>query len=200
MSWRVARTLETLRGEIDKAAPRRNKASDGSIGDAAHSSRTSDHNPNGAGVVRARDFTHDPAGGLDCFALASHLVGLLGKHPGLRGGAYIIWQGRIISTDRLGEGWRKYTGSNPHNHHLHLSCGREGYDSTQPYDWPPAPPAPATLPKRVQTAAAEITKEIQRVRAARKVAKKYGEKPQKYTETIGYLKAARKAARQVPKR
>lgn len=197
MSWRVARTLDTLLAEVNAAAPRRSKISDGSIGDTAHSSRASDHNPSPAGVVRARDFTHDPAGGLDCFALADHLVPLLGKHPGLKGGAYIIWQGRIISTDRLAEGWRRYTGSNPHNHHLHLSCGRSGYDATKTYGWPPKPPV---LPKRVQTAAKEITREIQRIRAARKVAKSKGEKRAKYTEAIGHLRAARKAARQVPKR
>lgn len=132
-SWRPARSLDTLSDEIDDVAPHRSRASDGTIGDLAHSQRDSDHNPNGAGVVRAKDFTHDPDGGLDCNVLAEFLAARLGKHPALGVGAYIIWRGRIISTSRLSEGWRRYTGSNKHNHHLHLSVGTGGYDSTAPF-------------------------------------------------------------------
>lgn len=150
MSYREARSLSTLLAEINAAAPRRSKISDGWIGDAAHASRTSDHNPwikvGGLGVVRARDFTHDPAGGLDCNRLAAALVPLLGKHPALGSGAYIIWNRRIISTDRLREGWRTYTGSNGHTQHLHVSVctAVSGFDSTARWGVlaPPAPPAP----------------------------------------------------------
>lgn len=141
MSWRVARSLDVLLGEINAAAPRRNKLSDGSIGDAAHATRTSDHNPwfvlGGQGIVRARDFTHDPAGGLDCNQLATRLAALiaLGGHPACRSGAYVIWQGRIFSFDRRGEGWRPYSGSNPHDHHCHLSVTTDpaGFDSIAPW-------------------------------------------------------------------
>lgn len=138
MSWRVARSLDVLLNELNAAAPRRNKASDGSIGDAAHATRTSDHNPwvvyGGQGIVRARDFTHDPANGLDCQELATALAALIavGAHPACRSGAYVIWQGHIYSFDRRHEGWRRYSGSNPHNHHLHLSVATDpaGFDST----------------------------------------------------------------------
>lgn len=142
MTWRVARSLDVLLAELNAAAPNRSKLSDGSIGDAAHASRSSDHNPwvidsDGIGVVRARDFTHDPADGLDCNQLAPFLAGLLGEHPALRSGAYVIWNRRIISRDRISEGWRPYTGSNPHDHHLHLSVALDeaGYDSTAPWGW-----------------------------------------------------------------
>lgn len=142
MSWRVARALDVLLAEINAAAPNRSTISDGSIGDAAHASRDSDHNPwvidsDGIGVVRARDFTHDPAGGLDCNDLAFVLAGMLGEHPALRSGAYVIWNRRIISRDRISEGWRPYTESNPHDHHLHLSVALDqaGYDSAAPWSW-----------------------------------------------------------------
>lgn len=142
MTYREAGSLRTLLAEVNASAPKRSKRSDGWIGDAAHASRDSDHNPwvrdaRGVGVVRARDFTHDPKGGLDAGALAEHLAGMLGKHPALGKGAYVIWSKRIISTSRLAEGWRAYTGSNPHTAHVHLSVGTTGYDVTEGYSWPP---------------------------------------------------------------
>jgi len=135
MTWRTARSLDVGLDEINRAAPRRSKISDGSIGDTAHSSRVSDHNPNPAGVVRARDFTHDPANGFDCNKFAAAVGDLLGKHPALGSGAYVIWNRRIKSTDRLSEGWRPYTGSNPHDKHAHVSVATaaSGYDNTQPW-------------------------------------------------------------------
>lgn len=144
MTWRMANSLETLRDEINKAAPNRSTVSDGGIGDAAHASRTSDHNPwvtlNGVGIVRARDFTNDPSGGLDCNRLATFLALKLaeGKHPALGSGAYVIWNKRIISRDRIKEMWRPYSGSNAHQHHLHLSVATSaaGFDSRQSWGWP----------------------------------------------------------------
>jgi hypothetical protein len=40
--------------------PERSKESDGSIGNAEHSARQSDHNPDQFGIVRAIDITNDP--------------------------------------------------------------------------------------------------------------------------------------------
>lgn len=133
---RQAYSLDTMLAEVNAYAPSRSKISDGGIGDSAHSSRTSDHNPNSAGVWRARDFTHDPAGGLDAGDLARRVAAKLGKHPALGSGAYVIWNGHIISTDRLGEGWRVYTGSNPHDKHCHVSVATHanGYDNRTPWN------------------------------------------------------------------
>jgi hypothetical protein len=67
MAWRPAKSLIQLRDQINQIAPNRSKASDGTIGDAAHASRASDHNPwvreGDAGVVTAIDITHDPDDG-----------------------------------------------------------------------------------------------------------------------------------------
>ena len=163
MTWRVARSLETLLTEINAAAPNRSKVSDGSIGDPAHSSRVSDHNPNALGVVRARDFTHDPANGLDCNVLAERLAELLGKHPALRSGAYLIWRGRIVSANRIAEDWRPYTGSNPHDKHCHVSVttSAAGYDSTEPWGVmtvpkPPEPAKPTPLVEKPRTRVAAV--------------------------------------------
>lgn len=128
MAWRVARSLDTLLAQLNAVAPRRSKVSDGSIGDAAHASRSSDHNPwvksGSTGIVTARDYTHDPAGGLDCNWLAQKLVTSGDKRI-----KYVIWNRRIWTP---GVGWQAYKGSNPHDHHLHLSVVSvpSGYDST----------------------------------------------------------------------
>lgn len=141
-TWRVARSLDTLLAQLNKLAPKRSKVSDGSIGDAAHASRESDHNPYiklaGVGIVRARDFTNDPKGGLDCNWLANALVA--SGDPRIR---YIIWNRRIWTP---GRGWAAYKGSNPHDKHLHLSVSEQPgwFDSTLPWRLAGAPASPIT--------------------------------------------------------
>jgi hypothetical protein len=123
VAWRVANSLEKLLAQLNGMAPWRSKASDGAIGDAAHATRDSDHNPwftlNGEHLVTARDFTHDPVNGLDCNWLAETLV----AHKDNRI-KYIIWNSRIISATAPGPArwkWVPYTGPNLHTKHLHLS-------------------------------------------------------------------------------
>lgn len=145
---RQARSLDVLVAEVNALSPERSKISDGGLGDSAHASRASDHNVNAAGVWRARDFTDDDTdddrdGGdfgdvFDCGWLAEQLVAMYHApvvHPAMRSGAYTIHKGRIYSYDRRDEGWRPYTGSNPHNVHLHQSVATlaAGYDSTAPW-------------------------------------------------------------------
>lgn len=137
MTWRLAHSLVVLRDEADAVAPGRSRASDGTIGDAAHASRSSDHNPyikdqNGVGVVRALDLTHDPDGGLDSYLLAEEVrqLGAAGD-PRIR---YVISNGRIASP-RDGWAWRRYHGPNAHSEHVHVSVVEDqaGYDSTRPW-------------------------------------------------------------------
>ncbi len=146
MTWRLAESLETLRGQINAAAPNRSKASDGTIGDAAHASRASDHNPHvrdgKTGVVTAIDITHDPRNGVDGDSIAAALRGSL--DPRIK---YIIWKRRIW-TPAKGADWRRYTGSNPHDKHVHVSVLAEKarYDDVRPWKWGGAmvePDAPA---------------------------------------------------------
>lgn len=133
MAWRLAKSLERLRAQVNGAVPGRSKSSDGSIGDAAHASRSSDHNPyikdkNGVGVVRAIDITHDPKGGFDSYAFADHL-----RKTGDKRIRYIISNYRIANP---GQPWRKYTGSNPHDHHVHISVSESAalYDDANDWD------------------------------------------------------------------
>lgn len=122
MAWRLAKSIKTLLDQVNADNPHRRKDSDGGIGDAAHASRSSDHNPyiivNGVGVVRAFDFTHAPETGFDAYAFAEMLL----KNKDFRV-RYII-SNRKIASGKAGPqpwAWRQYSGKNPHNHHTHVS-------------------------------------------------------------------------------
>ncbi len=133
--WRIAESLLQLRKQVNALAPARSKKSDGAIGDPAHQSRASDHNPwvtDGAkGVVTAMDITHDPAKGCHSEKLAEALRAA--RDPRVK---YIISNKKIAASEpKQGKpawAWRPYTGRNPHNHHVHISVQPEKakYDST----------------------------------------------------------------------
>lgn len=133
--WRVAKALEQLLAELNSHALNRSTLSDGAIGDTAHASRKSDHNPwiddGGLGVVTARDFTHDPAHGADMDKIVAHLVKR--RDPRIK---YIIWNWKMWrSYDKLGvSAWTPipYDGTNGHTKHAHISVNSDkaSYDST----------------------------------------------------------------------
>lgn len=111
MSWYLAPALDRLRDEVNAKWPNRSKASDGTIGDASHSARTSDHNPNARGSVNAMDITKS---GID----TDVLIAAAKKHPSVR---YIIHNRRIMNRDIGNFRSRPYSGSNPHTQHVHIS-------------------------------------------------------------------------------
>jgi murein L,D-transpeptidase YcbB/YkuD len=124
---RLAKSLVVLRDQFNALAPNRSKASDGWIGDSKHAARKSEHNPNAAGVVRALDITHDPRNGIDNATLAEAIR--RSADPRVY---YIISNGRIANS---GKPWRKYTGTNGHYQHFHVSVSDDPklYDSTKPW-------------------------------------------------------------------
>jgi hypothetical protein len=137
MSWRNARSLTTLLEQVNKAHPKRSKASDGTIGDAAHARTASDHNPDAAGIVRALDLTTDTSGDaasrLDTQALANSLVA--SHDPRI---AYVICNRRIArgypKAGTKAFTWAPYTGTDPHTSHVHISVvGGQLGDSTRPW-------------------------------------------------------------------
>lgn len=151
--WRLARSLDTLRAQINAAHPKRDKKSDGTIGDARHAATPSDHNPDAAGVVRALDLTHDTDGDAASTLNAHALADLLVKShdPRIR---YVISRGRIARSYPKGTVpafvWAPYTGSNPHSGHVHVSVvATQAADSTRP--WTIAPKAlPPKFPGMVR--------------------------------------------------
>lgn len=134
--WRVALSLKVLLNQVNTLAPKRNKKSDGTIGDLAHQGRTSDHNPwvldigKNTGIVTALDITNDPVNQCDCNILANKLE--ISKDKRVK---YVIWNKRIMSSSVINGHpawtWRPYTGTNPHNKHIHISvhcelCDEDG--------------------------------------------------------------------------
>ncbi len=120
MAWRPAKSLETLLAQVNDAYPKRSKASDGILGDTAHSKVKSEHNPNSKGVVTAMDITHDPKHGADMNELAKVLI----KDPRTW---YVIFNKRIWEAGK----WTPYYGSNDHSKHLHISTKQDArnYDN-----------------------------------------------------------------------
>jgi hypothetical protein len=118
---------QQLREQFDDSFPDRDRSSDGWIGDTRHSARPSDHNPDAkTGVVRAIDVDRDVSGSTkpDLMPDIADQIRLAAK-AGDKRIAYVIFEGRIASS-RMGWRWRKYSGSNPHNKHCHISFTTKG--------------------------------------------------------------------------
>lgn len=119
MSYYLAPSLFALRAEINSRWPSRSKRSDGWIGDAAHSARTSDHNPNSRRSVNAIDVT---AAGIDTAELIR--VAIADSRVN-----YVIFNRLIYSRVRNFRAVA-YTRSNPHTTHVHVSI-RQARDAEQ---------------------------------------------------------------------
>lgn len=133
---RLCEPGRVLRDQINARWPERDRSSDGWIGDVAHAARVSDHNPDPAGVVYAIDVDEDLLGQrspnpdvandlaqaiVDCGRTDSRL-------------AYAIFERRIASRARRW-GWRRYSGSNAHEGHIHVSFTR-GATGSHPFAIP----------------------------------------------------------------
>ena len=122
---RLSKAAEQLRSEINAKYPKRDKRSDGWIGDTAHNARKSDHNPDKQGWVRAIDIDSDLVKGSskESWLLAEQI-----KTIALKGDkriSYVIHQHRIASPLKKWA-WRVYKGSNPHVSHIHISFTKSG--------------------------------------------------------------------------
>jgi Putative peptidoglycan binding domain len=103
--------------------PNRDRSSDGIMGDTAHQQRHSDHNDG-----NAFDLTHDPAHGVDCSVLSRRVIDDNRV-------TYVISNRQIYNRARVAEGWRPYTGLNPHNRHMHVSIRAVSRDDLSPWPW-----------------------------------------------------------------
>lgn len=115
---RIAHSLNVLLEQVNAEYPNRGKAWDGAVGDTAHSKRVSDHNPDNTGLVKARDYDITSLSHAEALALADRIRETMQRRF-QRG--YVIFNRRICNSDVADWAWRAYTGSNPHDHHIHVS-------------------------------------------------------------------------------
>lgn len=124
--------LDQLFDDFDDLAPNRSHSSDGWIGDASHSSGSSDHNPDETGNTPYEDSDNvDEVHAIDVdkdlnsgdYTMEECVQDILSR---CRSGEedrlhYIIYNRRIWSESG---GWKQesYSGSNPHDHHAHFSA------------------------------------------------------------------------------
>lgn len=139
--------------EANRVASNRDKRSDGTIGNAEHAARESDHNPGVRGLVHAGDLTEDKPRGIDIDAWVARMVIRRDRRV-----KYIIHDGMIWrSYDRAATASRpflpawtpeRYTGVNPHRGHGHVSIWSTVAAETDLSQWgigSPPPAAPAVL-------------------------------------------------------
>jgi len=133
MAWVLTKGLTTVRSEFNAVFPGRDKASDGSVGDLAHQTGSSGHNPDRTGKaeykdgdaldeVRAIDVDRDLVKGstIDWMELVVQYLVKKARAGGYIPFRYIIYKGRIWARS---DGWktRTYTGANKHDKHAHFS-------------------------------------------------------------------------------
>jgi hypothetical protein len=142
--WVLAPPLKLLVEQLDDYDPGRSHVSDGSIASAAHhvANPASDHEPrraaDGRWYVTAVDISNAPW--LDRWVLDDLTLDPRVKYL-IRNRRYwqrIRWTGDPVRT------WVPYTGSNPHNHHVHISLQLGAVHDLSRWSMPGASPRPAT--------------------------------------------------------
>jgi len=123
---KLCKAGQQLRLQVDDSFPDRDRTSDGWIGDARHSARPSDHNPDATGVVRAIDIDRDLSGKAkpDLMPDLADQIRLCARRGDKRI-AYVIFNGKIASVRSLWR-WVAYKGINPHAKHCHVSFTKKG--------------------------------------------------------------------------
>lgn len=181
MACKCAPALDVLKRQIDERWPNRDKASDGCCGDAAHASRTSDHNPDSSGYAHARDIDRDLGDNTDPHVLAEIL---LADHRA----KYVIFDRHIGFLQHRGlpvAAWPPYSGVNAHTHHIHISIQPTATHDVSLWALPTAQEDDLTPEQDARLT--NVEKAVARIEAAQGVETA---KTQKQGEDLGAIKAA----------
>jgi len=142
-SPRLCRSGVTLRDQMNRKFKKRDKRSDGWIGDAAHQARKSDHNPDHNGVVFAIDIDENfgPRKWAPTPIKARRLANQLARYaksgkPGSDRIKYVIYNGRIASGTYRDFFWTWRKGNWGHYQHIHISFNKSADWSKDPFPLP----------------------------------------------------------------
>jgi hypothetical protein len=129
----------TLRNQVNKRWPKRDKRSDGWIGDKAHAGRQSDHNPDARGLVHALDIDADldPKDPGAAQRLANQIVAYAASGiPGANRIKYVVFNDQIASGTYANSMWKWRGSGYGHMHHIHVSFTTKGENNAQTYPLP----------------------------------------------------------------
>ena len=124
VAWKPVAAIPVLFHQINERWPTRDKSTDGTIGDAAHAARVSDHNPDAHGWVHAMDIdkdldTHDANA---AEKLADELLAYARtRQPGSNRLKNIVYRDRVASGTYPNEFWVWRPGNYAHFDHIHIS-------------------------------------------------------------------------------
>lgn len=128
----------TLRDQVNKRWPKRDKASDGWIGDSAHQSRPrSDHNPDRNGWVHAIDIDEDFGVNGDNRKFANQLVAYAREQRvGSERLKYVVYEDQVASATYPSTYWTFRGSGYGHTHHIHVSFTDAAQLSGKEFDLP----------------------------------------------------------------
>lgn len=159
MAWKLAPALAALISDVNQEWPDRDKTYDGTIGDAAHAARKSEHNPNRDpsddvpdGYVTAADIT---SSGVD----VARLIDVLIHDPR----TWYVIHNREIRSRTYGFMHQDYKGSDPHLHHIHISLVQTAKACNDTGHWLAGKPK-ETPYQRLARIAAQRLRKIRRLR------------------------------------
>jgi hypothetical protein len=129
----------TLRNQVNKRWPKRDKRSDGWIGDKAHAGRQSDHNPDARGLVHALDIDADldPKDPGAAQRLANQIVAYASSGiPGANRIKYVVFNDQIASGTYANSMWKWRGSGYGHLRHIHVSFSTKGENNAQTFPLP----------------------------------------------------------------
>jgi hypothetical protein len=131
VAWFLNPALTNFRNTVNAAFPKRDKTSDGTVGDERHQAGISDHNPDADSSVDAWDMDVEVNGPGKVYAADVERLKVLTFQPH-ESAQYWIHDGQIATRE---SGWKRktYFGVNRHDKHVHFNTRSAFENSTAPW-------------------------------------------------------------------
>jgi len=150
----------TFRAQVDKRWPKRDRRSDGWIGDRAHSVRFSYHNPDKNGIVWALDVDENLGrgtwrNGRAAKRLADQLLAYARSGlPGHDRVLHVVYEDQVASGTYRNTWWRWRGSGYGHTFHIHITFRQGEGPQSRPFPLPILAPDKPTMRKWAKALAA----------------------------------------------